>query len=110
MIVVIDKPAIKNQIKKMLSGFGNYIKVVVDIKKARLAGGGELHVDYKKALLESGSRQEDLWGGGVEWEEKRIEFNSLTNIRPKQGNPSQEILDPETRKKFEKIIKKLLNF
>lgn len=110
MIIVIDKPATKNQIKKMLSGFGNYIKVVVDVEKKRLAGGGELHVDCEKVLLESGSRQEDLWGGGVAWEEKRVEFNSLTNIRPKQGNSSQEILDPLRRKKFAKIVKKLLNF
>ena len=108
MIIIVDKPANRNQVKKMLSGFGNYIKVVVDIEKKRLAGGCEFHVDCEKALLDSGSNQQDLWGGGVEWEAKRIEFNSLTNIRPSQDNPSQEILDIKIRKKFGKIVKRLL--
>jgi len=92
----------------MLDALESYIKVVVDVERKTLAGGGEFHVDCEKILLDNGSKQKNLWGGGVDWENQQVEFNSLINIRPAQGNPSQEILSPQTREKFEKIVKKLL--
>jgi len=107
MITILDKPITKKQLKLMLEEFDGYIKVVVDIKQRKIAGGCKLHVDCEKALLESGCSQEDLWGGGVDWQSKQTEFNSLTNIRPRQENPSQEILNLKTRSQFEKIVKKL---
>jgi len=108
MVVLIDKQAHQEQINQMLDALESYIKVVVDVERKTLAGGGEFHVDCEQILLDNGSEQKDLWGGGVDWENQQVEFNSLINIRPAQGNPSQEILSPQTREKFEKIIKKLL--
>ena len=108
MIILINKPNTNEQIKKMLVQFGNYIKVVVDVEKQILAGGCSLHVDCETKLLQESSKQENLWGGGIDLANKRVEFNSLTNIRPRQDNPSQEILDKEIRQKFESIVRKLI--
>ena len=108
MIVVLDSPATEDQLKAMREAFSDYIKVVADVASGKLAGGGELHHDCEQILLEQGSRQKDLWGGGVDLATKTVEFNSLTNIRPAEGNPSQEILDPKIREEFENIVSKLI--
>ena len=82
--------------------------MVVDIERKMLAGGGDRHSDDEKILLEDGSKQKNLWGGGLDTETKEIDYNSIINLRPSEGNPSREILSPEIRKKFDNIIKKLL--
>jgi hypothetical protein len=41
---------------------GTLIKLAVDVEKAILAGGGELHADCEEILLEDGSQQDNLWG------------------------------------------------
>jgi hypothetical protein len=46
----------------MLEELGIYIKLAVDVERNILAGGGEYHADCEEALLEDGSRQEDVWG------------------------------------------------
>lgn len=108
MIAVIDKPATNNKLQEILAEFAGYIKIVVDVEREILAGGCQLHVDCEQELLLQGSKQENLWGGGVDLANKQIEFNSLTNIKPKQDNPSQEILDKEIRQKFENIVRRLI--
>jgi len=73
------------------------VKFVVDVERAIAAVGGELHSDAKALLLESGSRQEHLWGANYlpgSGPEKSIEFTSLINIRPAQDNPGMEVSDP----------------
>lgn len=42
--------------------FGDMVKGVVDLQRRVMAIGGELHADEEAALLDDGSRQEDLWG------------------------------------------------
>lgn len=108
MIVILDSPATKDQLETMRGAFRDYIKVVVDVVQSTLAGGGPLHHDCEQVLLKQGSYQKDLWGGGVDLNTKIIEFNALINTRPGEGNPSQEILDPKIREKFEKIVKDLI--
>lgn len=85
---------------------GDYIKVVVDIEKEILAAGGEWHADAEKLLLERGSKQEHLWGGGVDSNDNRIEFVALINMRPRYSR-SQEVLDVEIRNKMEEIIRRI---
>jgi hypothetical protein len=51
---------------------GMLIKLAVDVEREILAGGGGLQSDAEWALLEDGSRQEDIWGadwlpGGLNW-------------------------------------------
>lgn len=49
--------------------FGDMVKVVVDVARRIMAVGGELHSDEESVLLESGSRQADLWGLDLHVEE-----------------------------------------
>lgn len=76
--------------------FGDFVKAVVDIERRRMAVGGELHSDAEQILLEDGSKQEHLWGINLYPEKEGdhwIEFNSMINIRPSQGNRSRGVED-----------------
>lgn len=106
IILLFNQKPTKEQLAKAAKEFEDYIKVVVDTNKEIIAMGGELHTDCEQVLLENGSKQENLWGGGIDLVSKKIDCTALSNIRPGQGNDSMEILDPRIRKKFVKIIKK----
>ena len=108
MSLIIKKKASEKEIRELSKHFKGYIKVVVDIDREILAGGGDRHADDEKLLLEDGSKQKDLWGGGFDLETKEIDYNSIINLRVNQGNPSRDILSKETRKKFDKIVRELL--
>lgn len=87
---------------------GDFIKVVVDIERKILAGGGARHVDAKQLLLRDGSKQESLWGGGIDLESGEIDYNSMINIRPGQNNLSRDIMSQEIRNKLDVITTNLL--
>jgi hypothetical protein len=72
------------------------------------AGGAALHADCEAALLEDGSRQEDVWGADWIPSAQQITFESLINIRPRQNNPSLEILDSGVRERVVEIVRPLL--
>jgi len=108
MLRVVKSKATKEDIQKMAKDYEEYIKIVVDVERKILAGGGERHFEGEQKLLKNGSKQENLWGGGIDWETKEIDYNSVINLRPSQNNPSREILSEEIRKKFDTIIKELL--
>ena len=107
MLMVITKKATKDEIDKMAEDLMGFIKVVVDIERGILVGGGQRHVEGEQKLLQEGSKQENLWGGGFDTETKEIDYNSMINLRPSQSNPSRDILSLEIRKIFDKIIKDL---
>ena len=86
----------------------NYIKVAVDIQTGILAGGGIMHADCERVLLENGSKQANIWGADWYPQEKRVEFQSLINIRPRQNNRSMEIQDQKLRQKLEQFVRSLL--
>jgi len=108
VLLVIRKKAAKKEIEEMAKDLDGYIKLVVDIEKKILTGGGERHVDGEQKLLQEGSRQQDLWGGGLDLETNEIDYNSIINLRPAQNNPSRDILSSTIRKSFDKIVKDLL--
>ena len=108
MLLIIRKKADEATLKKVAEDLSGYVKVVVDIKQGILTAGGELHVDGEKMLLENGSKQSDIWGGGIDFETGEIDFDSLINLRPAQKNTSREVLDQKIRKEMEIIIHKLL--
>lgn len=101
-----------SELKNMASNmFGDLVKVVVDIEKEIMAIDGELHSDEEALLLESGSEQKNLWGINIYPDlegEEQIEFDSMINLRPRQGNRTRGIDDPEIRKKIIYIINKLI--
>ncbi len=80
---------------------------MVDVRRGILSAGGQKHVDGERLLLEDGSRQEDLWGAGLDLETAEMDFDSLINLRPTQ-NTSREILDQGVRKEVETITRSLL--
>lgn len=105
MIITKSKPYTKEEIDKLREVFDVYIKTVIDIKKKTCCAGMDRHFEGEKILLEQGSSQSDIWGGGIDLETKIIDFNSFINIRPTQKNPSNEILDPEIRKQYKDLTK-----
>ena len=108
MILLIHQKATPQELQKASEEFDGYIKFVVDIEKEIATIGGERHVDGEQKLLDNGSRQEYLWGGGLDGESKEIDYNSMINLRPNQDNPSREVLSLEIRQKIDRIVKKLL--
>jgi hypothetical protein len=62
MILLLGEPATPDQIALMLTDWEVMIKVVGDIRRKVLAGGGEMHADGEALLLADGSQLADLWG------------------------------------------------
>lgn len=104
-ILRIDNSPTSEELEKLKEEFGEYIKLVADIDKEILYGGSRLHADIEKILIDSGSLQKNVWGGGIDLVSKIIECSAVANIRP-ESNPSTEILDPIIREKFINIVKK----
>jgi len=100
-IRIIRQRATEKEIREMLVEHETYIKLAIDVERSILAGGGEYHADCEEALLEDGSRQENIWGADWYLESKKVEFVALINIRPRQGNRGMEIEDPKLRAKIE---------
>ncbi|HLC49371.1 MAG TPA: DUF5674 family protein [Candidatus Andersenbacteria bacterium] len=105
MIITKSEPFTKEEIEEIQKRFIVYIKTVIDIEKRVCSAGADKHFESEAILLEQGSKQSDVWGGGIDPESKDIDFNSFINIRPKQNNTSNEIQDPEIRKKYEELTR-----
>jgi hypothetical protein len=91
--------------------FGDLVKAVVDVERGVMAIGGELHSDEEALLLEDGSNQPHLWGINLYpaiRDESWIEFDSMINIRPSQGNRSRSVDDAETRKAILAVVGRLV--
>jgi hypothetical protein len=97
--------------KRAREQFGEMVKAVVDVEQGIMAIGGELHADEEAVLLDQGSRQSDLWGinlypdaAGAE----RIEFDSMINVRPAQGNRSRSVEDAAQQERIRDIVSRLI--
>lgn len=91
--------------------FEDMVKFVVDVERDVAAVGGELHADAEALLLEDGSRQQDLWGANYypgRAPDDCIEYTSLINIRPAQGNRSMELEDQGLREKIQDMTFRLI--
>jgi hypothetical protein len=100
-IVIVEHRIDRRELARLVHlYFGDMVKYVVDVERRVAAVGGELHADAEQLLLESGSRQVDLWGANYypgQGHEACIEYTALINIRPAQGNRSMLIQDPGIR-------------
>lgn len=103
MIITKLQPFAKEEIEKLKEQFDVYIKTVIDINKKICSSGMDRHFEGEQLLLKGGSKQSDIWGGGIDLETKFIDFNSFVNIRPNDGNTSNEIQDPRIRKQYEEL-------
>ncbi|MBP9854503.1 MAG: hypothetical protein KBD53_06520 [Candidatus Omnitrophica bacterium] len=107
MLLIIRSKIDPQTRQKVAEDLKGYVKVVVDVRRKILSAGGQKHVDGEQLLLKDGSRQEDLWGAGLDLETKQMDFDSMINLRPLQ-NTSREILDSKIREAVETITRSLL--
>jgi len=105
MIITKDAPYTKEEIEKLKEEFGTYIKTVIDIDRKICSAGCNRHFESEKILLDQGSKQSGIWGGGIDFDTKDIDFNSFINIRPSSNNTSNDILDANIRKKYEELTR-----
>lgn len=105
MIITKSSPYTKKEIKKLKEVFDTYIKTVIDIENKICSAGSDRHYESEKILLDRGSKQSDIWGGGIDIDSKEVDFNSFINIRPADNNASNEILDPDKRKVYDELTR-----
>ena len=91
--------------------FGDMVKAVVDVERQVMAIGAELHSDEEAALIDDGSAQANLWGinlypgeAGDAW----IEFDSMINVRPAQGNRSRNVEDRGLQDRIRRVVGALI--
>ena len=108
MILLLHQKAVPQQVQDMLEQYEEMIKIVVDIRRRVLSGGGEMHADCESVLLDDGSEQDDLWGANWYPSEQQIEFESLINIRPRLGNRGILIQDENLRRQVEEVTLEIL--
>jgi hypothetical protein len=106
-ILILEAPIAAEKLRDLVqAGFGDMVKYVVDVRRRVVAIGGGLHADEEQLLLDAGSLQEDLWGANYypgRGAEGCIEYTSLINIRPAQGNRTMEALDSAVREQIREI-------
>ena len=105
MIITKSKPYTKEEIERLREQFDSYIKTVIDINKKVCSAGCDRHFESEKILLEQGSKQSDVWGGGIDIETRGIDCNAFINIRPSDNNPTNEVLNGKIRKEYEDLTK-----
>jgi len=106
-VVLLEHRIDPGELARLVAAFfEDMVKYVVDVERGRIAIGGEMHVDAELLLLESGSRQADLWGANYYPGRGRdgcIEYTSFINIRPSSGNRSMELVLPHLRDKVREL-------
>jgi hypothetical protein len=107
-----EEPILPGDLRTLAERFFiDMVKYVADVDKGIIAIGGELHADAEAVLIEAGSRQSDLWGANYYpglGPGDCIEYTSLINIRPSQGNRSMVIEDGEIRARVEALTFRLI--
>ena len=108
---IVENNISNQELEQMVNkAFGSLVKAVVDIEKELMAVDAELHSDEEELLLENGSLQRNLWGINIHPDkvgtDNWIEFDSMINMRPSQGNRSRGIENEEIRKKIISIVAK----
>lgn len=112
-LCVIEKKITKSDLSELAKErYGDLVKAVIDVERGIMAIGAELHSDEEGHLIDQGSRQQDLWGVNLYPDksgEEFIEFDSVINLRPSQGNRSRDVLDPAIRQKVKDIVTLLVD-
>lgn len=105
---VVERVMSRGELKQSEKVFDEMmVKGVVDVEKGILAIDADLHADLEKMLLDAGSSQDDLWGINLWFEdggEDFVEFDSMINVRPRQGNRSRGVENPEVRAKIIEVV------
>ena len=111
-IVLVESRLDPAELRRLVNAhFEDMVKYVVDVERGVAAVGGELHADEEALLLEQGSHQEDLWGANYypgKGVDGCVEYTSLINIRPAQGNRSMVIEDKAVRERVRELTLALI--
>jgi hypothetical protein len=112
MQIVRKTIALSTLMEMAESMFGTLVKAVVDIEQGIMAVGGEMHADEEALLLDEGSPQPSLWGINLYPAQvgtpRFIEFDSVINIRPRQGNRTRSVDDAAVRAAVTSIVDRLV--
>jgi len=107
---ILDKTITRQELKEIANNtFGDLVKAVIDVERELIAIDAELHSDLEALFLENGSQQNALWGINFYpdiSDEDFIEFDSMINLRPSQGNKSRGVDSEELRKRIIQIVNK----
>ena len=111
-IQIVSAPVTLDELRRMAGEqFGDFVKAVVDVRRGVIAIGGELHADEEALLLQHGSREADLWGINLYPDRptsELVEFDSMINVRPSQGNRSRGVEDAEVRRRIQDVVARLV--
>ncbi|KKS07834.1 hypothetical protein A3K01_00875 [candidate division WWE3 bacterium RIFOXYD1_FULL_43_17] len=108
MILILDRKITPEEFEKVREVYSDYIKTVIDVENNTLAVGGEYHIDCEDVLIKSGSKQENLYGGGYRVSTKEVEFMAMSNYKPALGKYTYEIMDSMVRQKLSDLTKEFL--
>lgn len=109
MQVIVETLHIDNLKQMAVLMFGEMVKAVVDVERELIAVDAELHSDLEALLLQDGSEHKNLWGINLYPDlsgDEFIEFDSMINMRPSQGNRSRGVENQEIVKKIIEIVEK----
>jgi len=109
---IASSPITRDELRRIArQQFGDFVKAVVDVQRGVMAIGAELHADEEALLLQQGARQADLWGINLypdRANDELIEFDSMINVRPSQGNRSRGVDDAAVRGLIQAIVGRLV--
>ena len=103
MIITKSTPFTLDEIDKLKKQFEVYIKTVIDVDKKICSAGMNRHFEGEQILLNQGSKQNQIWGGGIDLEMKAIDYNSFINIRPRDNNTGNDIQCEKTRSIYKEL-------
>ncbi len=110
VMIILTQPISKGELSELAKTyFGDMVKGVADVDKGLVSLDAELHSDLEAMLLDQGSEQNSLWGFNLYPEledEDFLEFDSLINIRPAQGNRSRGVEDELIQQKLKDLMAK----
>lgn len=107
MLILLKQKATKEEIEEASKDLDNYVKFVIDIEREIMTIGGTRHYLGESMLLEDGSKQTNLWGGGYDPITDTIDHESFINIRSGDNNPNKVVLNEIIRNKMTKIFNNL---
>lgn len=106
-MIILEQPITIDALKEIAErSFGDMVKGVVDVNRKLMSVDAELHSDLESLLLDNGSSQEHLWGINLYPDlegDDFLEFDSMINMRPSQGNMSRSVDDEGIRRKVVEV-------
>ncbi|MBI5356223.1 hypothetical protein HZB78_01255 [Candidatus Collierbacteria bacterium] len=103
MIILSSKPYNLAEINKLKEQFEVYIKTVIGVERKICVAGMDRHFEGEQMLINDGSFQSDIWGGGIDLETLETDYNSFINIRPNDNNLKNEIQSEDLKKMYKEL-------